>query len=334
MSSDSTYRTLQATQTQDSIVKPGELVDVRELSPLTLNDRKVFNLLIQNAGTDIDKPVEHIIEKKALRLGDHNVNDRVGETIERLMAGVATIKVTRDGEPATQRVQLLAANVEHDRADGKFYYTFAPELRVILKDSRMFARLQRDVMLSFTSKYALTLYEMVMKRINLTRKTNELFTIPDFRAVIGVPKGKLSSWSNLYKRAIIPAVEEVNHRGFVHVSVEGVKTGRKYTHVEMKWWRASSDKIDDTVVELNRPALGRQHRMRGTAEPLHVSRLRDYLRGQTIENARKILSPARLDINYILDEWEGIAASKGKPDNLDGSFIGACKKAVKDAEKE
>jgi Initiator Replication protein, WH1/Initiator Rep protein, WH2 len=330
MSTDS-YRTLQAPQNSNSIVKPGELVDVREISPLSLNDRKIFNLLIQNAGNNIDKPVEHVIEKKALRFGDHNVNDRTGESIEKLMAAVATIKVTRDGEPATQRVSLLASNVEHDRADGKFYYSFAPELRVIMKDSTMFARLHRDVMLSFTSKYALALYEMVMKRINMTRKSDEVFPILDFRALLGVQKGRLAVWSNLWNRAIVPAVEEVNHRGLVHVQIEGIKTGRKYTHVRMKWWRASGDKIDDSVVELSRPALGRKARMRGEVDYLHVPRLRDRLRSQTLEKARNLLRPARLDIHVVMEDWEATAEAKGLPQSIDGSFIGACKKALEKA---
>ena len=32
------------------IVKPGELVDIVELNPLTLADRRIYNLLIANAG--------------------------------------------------------------------------------------------------------------------------------------------------------------------------------------------------------------------------------------------------------------------------------------------
>ena len=33
------------------IVKPGELVDIVELNPLTLADSRTYNLLIANAGT-------------------------------------------------------------------------------------------------------------------------------------------------------------------------------------------------------------------------------------------------------------------------------------------
>src|SRR3546814_6097347 len=39
------------------IVKPGELVDIVELSPLTLADRRIYNLLIANAWERISEPV-------------------------------------------------------------------------------------------------------------------------------------------------------------------------------------------------------------------------------------------------------------------------------------
>src|SRR3546814_6984250 len=43
------------------IVKPGELVDIVELSPLTLADRRIYNLLIANARSE-----EHTSELQSL----------------------------------------------------------------------------------------------------------------------------------------------------------------------------------------------------------------------------------------------------------------------------
>src|SRR3546814_14642738 len=40
-----------------AIVKPGELVDIVELSPLTLADRRIYNLLISNGWERIGAPV-------------------------------------------------------------------------------------------------------------------------------------------------------------------------------------------------------------------------------------------------------------------------------------
>src|SRR3546814_2451017 len=58
------------------IVKPGELVDIVELSPLTLADRRIYILLIANAWERISEPVIHRIAKTALK-GTHQGNERI-----------------------------------------------------------------------------------------------------------------------------------------------------------------------------------------------------------------------------------------------------------------
>jgi len=121
-------RTVEVKASKDTMIKAGELVDVVEVTPLTLTDRKIYNLLIENAEHDIARPIEHSIDKEKLRLSRRG-NERVDDSIMRLMGGIAKIKTMRNGEPATLRVQLLGRNIEHDRDDGKFYYTFDPFLR-------------------------------------------------------------------------------------------------------------------------------------------------------------------------------------------------------------
>jgi chaperonin cofactor prefoldin len=44
------------------------LIDIVEVTPLTLYDRRVFNLLLQNAWKNIKDDVEHRIEKTDLRV--------------------------------------------------------------------------------------------------------------------------------------------------------------------------------------------------------------------------------------------------------------------------
>ena len=41
------------------IVKPGELVDIVELNPLTLADRRIYNLLIANNRLGADRRADH-----------------------------------------------------------------------------------------------------------------------------------------------------------------------------------------------------------------------------------------------------------------------------------
>src|SRR5688572_21395587 len=107
-------RTIDVKSTADSMIKPGELVDVVEVTPLTLTDRKIYNLLIDNAKQDLWKPVEHSIRKEKLRQSRRG-DERIDDSIMRIMGAIAHIKTERNGEPATIRVQLLGRNIEHDR---------------------------------------------------------------------------------------------------------------------------------------------------------------------------------------------------------------------------
>ncbi len=215
-------------------MKPGELVGVVEVTPLTLADRRIHNLLLENAWDAIDKPVTHVIAKTLLR-GSHDSNDRIGASLERLMSAIVEVRVVWDGEPAIERVQLLGGNVETLRSDGLLKYEIPSRLRRIIGNSTVFARLRREVMFALTSKYALTLYEMVQKRGNLRWRSAEKFTLAELRGILGVPRGKLTSWSNLKLRAIVPAVAEVNQLSDYVVEVAPIKTGRSVTHVELRW---------------------------------------------------------------------------------------------------
>lgn len=186
------YRTVEARPNADSLVKPGELVDLIEVTPLTLVDRRIHNQLLEHAWDAIEKPVTHVVAKADLR-GSHNSNDRIGPSIERLMTAIVRVAVTWDGEPAIERVQLLGGNVETSRRDGLLEYEIPARLRKIIKNSTVFARLQREVMFALTSKYALTLYEMVQKRGNLRWRSSDRFALDEMRGILGVPKGKLTT---------------------------------------------------------------------------------------------------------------------------------------------
>lgn len=305
------FRTLDARPTEHSLVKPGELVDLVEMTPLTLADRRIYNLLIENAWDAIDKPVTHTIAKERLR-GNHNSNDRIGASIERLMASIVRVKVTWEGETAIERIQLLGSNIEYERSDGLLHYEIPPRLRRIIKNSRIFARLQKEVMFALSSKYALTLYEMLQKRRNLTWRDHEDFSIDEIRDLLGVPRGKLTNWTNLNNRAIVRAAEEVNRLSDMVVAFEPLKTGRRVTGVRMRWWAKDAGMIEapgETGGGRTDTALG----YRLSAETYETARLRH---------------PGH-DIYHIEALWIRWSRSQGAPPrHPDQAFLAFCRAHV------
>lgn len=317
------YRTIEAKPNVESIIKPGELVDLVEVTPLTLNDRRIYNQLLENAWEAIDKPVSHRIAKSALR-GSHNSNDRIGDSLERLMTAIVKVAVIWDGEPAVERVQLLGGNIEANRADGVIEYEIPARLRRVISNSTVFARLQREVMFALSSKYALTLYEMVQKRGNLRWRSSEKFSVETLRGVLGVPKGKLSSWSNLKLRAIDPAVSEVNALSDFMVSIDPIKTGRSVTHVELRWWRKENEVGDAAELALQfskveRRAVPRAEKAAALPRPAWLNQRGKALKTETYETAR--MRFPGYDIYFVEGEWRAWAEGKGDAKDADKAFL-------------
>ena len=73
-----------------TIVKPEELVDIVEMTPLTLQDRRIYNILIGNAWNNIFTQKRHEISRAELtRYTDSNNHD-LAASLRRLMSAMAS----------------------------------------------------------------------------------------------------------------------------------------------------------------------------------------------------------------------------------------------------
>lgn len=220
--------------------------------------------MLANAWDKIGDDVEHVIAKSDLRSG-HMSTDRIGASIERLMTGIVRVRLPDD---RLMRVQLLGANTEARKESGVFRYRFDPELRRIIQNSNVFARIRSEVAFALSSKYALALYEMIQKRGNLKHQIHEDFDLDELRALLGVEKDKLTAFADFKRRALAPAVKEVNALGDYGVMMTPLKTGRAVTGVRINWWQKSEDELKAAYSELQRSRVGRKARIDGTVEEL------------------------------------------------------------------
>lgn len=322
----STYRrTLDAKPNSESIIKPGELVDVVEMTPLTLADRRIYNLLLANAWDAIDQPVKHSIPKRDLQGTLHKGSDRLGDSLERLMAAVVRVRTQRHGKWGTERVQLLGRNFEPDADDGMVRYEFSERLRQIICESTIFARLHRQIMFALSSKYSLALYEMIQKRGNLNRKSED-FTLEELRGFLGVPNGKLSSWINLKNKAITPAIKEVSELSDFLVTMEPIKgAAKQFSGVKLTWERKDLGELKKIERELTFASPGRRERLAGKVEqPIFAMGTGPALRSDTYEKAKKLLPG--YDVYYVEQEWRLWSADREPPDNADAAFLAFGKK--------
>ena len=251
------------------IVKPGELVDIVELTPLTLADRRIYNLLIANAWDRIDEPIIHRIAKTVLK-GTHQGNERVESSLLRLMGTIAIVTIRKGGKAFRRRVQLLGPSDESLEKDGFLHYRIPEELIEILRNSEVYARLKTQVMYCFESKYALCLYEMIERRIGLDYKQNEDFTIEEIRGLLNVPEGKLERFADLNKYCLKVAQDEINTLCPFYVDFKPIKNGRKVERVALYWFPKTSSGKRDAQSLIEQHSVVRRAKLRGLAAELPV----------------------------------------------------------------
>lgn len=332
-------RTLDAKPNAESIVKPGELVDVIEMSPLTLVDRRVYNLLLANAWDHLLEEREHIVSKRDLQGPEfhHKGSAWLDQSMRRLMSAIVEIRrVGQNGEMERKRVALLGPNATPERDDGQVRYRFDRDLLTIIAESRIFARLHRTIMFKLSSKYSLALYEIIQKRGNLSHKSSETFTLAELRGFLGVPKDKLTSWINLKNKAIAPAIDEVSRLSEYRIwfTAEDLKKDRaKIVGLTLQWERKSEAELAELASTHGYGQVGRALAAAESAEipaparspAATVANIRLAIRTDTREKAKKLLPG--YDIYFVEQEWKDWVASAGKeaPRSPDGAFIAFCK---------
>jgi plasmid replication initiation protein len=334
-----------------SIIKPQELIDIVEMSPLTLNDRRIFNLLLGHAWNNIFDKDTHIISRYDLVKYVDSNNQDIPACFRRLMSAIVQIKIpnNRNGKEAIRQIPLLGVNeIETNGAEIK--YSFPPELVKIIKDTSIFARIHTDVMFQLSSKYSLTLYEFLQKRGNLKHINYELLSINELRGLFAIPKNKLKLFGHLNDKAIKPAIKEVSFLSDFEIEAEPIKTGRSVTHIKFSWTRKTDiGKQISAVEELQRQKIGRKERMNNQVETLteetqpqgfhkigslaahHLPHAKIQVPIEAIEEAKQLIltSSKRPDIYKIEQEFLDYA-TQNPPKNLHGAFLGFVKKKIKD----
>lgn len=249
-----------------SIIKPGELVDIVEITPLNRNDQILYNQLLAHSWENIANGGVHRIRKSVLR-GSHDSNDRLHTSFDTLMGAWAKIRYhdKETGEKRIGRVHLLGANSEQEEEEGFFYYRWPPELVAIIANSRTWARLKSHIMYSLRSKYSIRLYELIEKRINLEQQS-EIFDVDDLRLRLGVGKNVLPRFADFNKHCLKPSLAEVNQLTDFTVTAGLIKKGRSVAQILLTWYAKEGDALREARAERERHRAGRSARRQNRVE--------------------------------------------------------------------
>jgi hypothetical protein len=152
-------RTLDIKPRGREAIKPAELIQVTGHHDLTLNARRSITILWYNAHMQgVEEGKDYTIEIDNLKPDGHKGYEMVEEAIEALMRTILTVRLS-DGK--TRRVQFLGGNDldDPDRPAGVLTYSFDKRLIEVLRHSTIWGKIAIPVLMAFTSKYAVSLYE-------------------------------------------------------------------------------------------------------------------------------------------------------------------------------
>ena len=252
----------------DEAYKPRELIQISGHQTLTLNARRAITLLWHNAHRQgIKEGRDYTIELSMLRPDGHKGLEMVEEAIEALMQTV--LKVRFPGG-TVRRVQFLGGNDmdDPDRPSGVLTYSFDKRLVEMLADSAIWGRVTIPVLMAFSSKYAVSLYENACQFAGMRHKTTERFTLEEFRALLGIEDGRYAAFGALNKHVLKPAVEEIVALAPFNVAATPEKTGRRVSHVRLAWWAKGEDELRAAWAEAQRSRVGRRARIAGAVQHL------------------------------------------------------------------
>ena len=248
-----TGNTLKAKVTDYSLVKPGELIDIVELTPLRLHDKRLFNEMLANAWSEIGEGKEHRIHKNDIRAIDKNL-ERLEDSVDRLMGTIIKTVVEEDGEKYRRTFTFLSRIDNAIRDDGWIKYKFSDDAENMMLNSNVFARIQREVMFALSSRYSLSLYEILAKRVNLSHTQKEMFELDVFRRMLGVPEDKYKLMSHLRTRILDTAFGEVQQLTNIGCSYHLVRNrGKGYTHINVTWFPKDASAAYDAEKNRNKP---------------------------------------------------------------------------------
>ena len=230
---------------------------------------KLMHLLISIAGGRMADDVQHELRMADIKAIEGMRNhDRA--TLRALFIELRGAVIAYD--KSEQKAEIIGgfldkATIDYrDEASGHLLvkWWFGRVFREIAEESNHWAIMDRQTVFALSSKYAILLFQHVASLANLDRISSKTVTIPELRALLGVPAGKLDRFSNLSQKAIHPAIAEINQISRLNLTVTPQKVGRTVAAVEIGW----TVKGDATAAarELRGHSVGRKARRNGTAE--------------------------------------------------------------------
>lgn len=253
---------------------PGELANLHfpKENGLSLLAWKMLVRVIDEAGARICDDREHRLEIAALNWS-HKELDFIEETLRELQRTIVEIQVdTSRGKKVQSGAILTDVTRDLETATGEVVWEFSKTFRAVVKNSHHWAAIGAKALLHMESKYAPPLY--MLAALYAGRRHNSVeIPLYDLQQQIGARAKSMRRWADFQRRALEPAVAEINHLTGIRLDYEPIKRGRKIVAVTFTAWRKDRAQADNAAAELSKPRVGRKARRDGTNEELAADQI-------------------------------------------------------------
>lgn len=325
---------------QSKIVLPAEVAQgVYMQNAPSLQALKLMHLMIGNAGGRMADDTTHQMRLSDVREIEGMKNhDRVSLTpLFAELAAAVIISDDTEKQVVTIGGLLDEAKIDYsDEISGDLLVSwgFGRTFRRMARESNHWAILDRQAVFHLGSKYSVLLFQHIASLQNLKYVSSKRFTVPELRAMFGIPEGKSKRFADLRRNIITPVITEINSDVTrLQLTVSYHKIGRTVAQVEIAW-----DVKKDLIKvrsEQDRPKVGRKARREGTAEtpvvafPEHGT-IRDRPTWDRIarDNAPKLEGGHVPDLSKLADAFRKWCGEKSIPldmRSIEKTFTTWCK---------
>jgi hypothetical protein len=305
----------------------------------SLRALKLMHLMIGTAAGRMAEPVLHEMRLSDVRsiegMAHHDQQSLKPLFIELRAATIIHDRPEQSKWTIGGLLDEATVDYRHEQTgDVLISWTFGSMFRRMAQDSNHWAILDRQAVFHLGSKYSVLLFQHISSLTNLKHVTSKRFTVPELRAVLGVPEGKMERFSNFKQIAVQPAIAEINSDlTRLHLTATYHKVGRTVAEVEIAW--NVKDDLTKVKAELDRPKVGRKARQDGTAEAVALSfpssgSIKDTQPWDKIarDNAPLIDGRHVPDLRLLADSFRKWCAEKSIPldaTSIEKSFTTWCK---------
>jgi hypothetical protein len=309
---------------------PNDVIITKVEGPYTERDRKLWAFLVAAVWDDLDTTRIHEMRVAKInaifeQLGGDTSSGWIWDSARRLSRTIVEWTEGADGSriKAEGISNMMNARVSKEaRATGWLRFEIPALLGEVIKNPCRFSRLRLHFMIGLSGKYAVTLYMLLESVANMNTPVLDA-ALPQLRQWLKVPEGKLNRWVDIKRRAIEPALKQINDNpeaaGFT-VTMEEIKESRAVERVRFIVTKTEARLTEEKTYHPTpeKPALPAAPSASSGAYVLPTT---------AYEQARKVAP--NWDIYELERQWLVWMKGKPTPKNPSGAFVNFCKAKAK-----